>query len=139
MIVRGSIGRIVRRGDAERGTAVAEFVMVAALLTGLTLAVLQLALALHIRNTVLDAAAEGARYAALADSGLGQGAERSRDLITAALGPGYAADVTADYTAVAGQPGVRVRVVAPLPLFGLFGVADGLEVEGHAVVEGPVG
>jgi len=123
-------------GDAERGTAVAEFVMVSALLTALTLAVLQLALALHIRNTVLDAAAEGARYAALADSGLDQGVARSRDLITTALGPAYAADVTASYTDVAGQAGVRMRVVAPLPMFGLLGVDRGLEVSGHAVVEG---
>ena len=109
--------------------------MVGALLTGLTLAVLQLALALHIRNTVLDAAAEGARYAALADSGLGQGAKRSRDLITAALGPAYAADVSASYADVAGQTGVRVRVIAPLPLFGLLGMDRGLEVTGHAAVE----
>jgi hypothetical protein len=123
-------------GDTEEGSAVAEFVMVAALLTALTLAVLQLALALHIRNTVLDAAAEGARYAALADSGLDQGAGRSRELITAALGPGYAADVSASYADVAGQPGVRVRVVARLPLFGLLGIDRSLEVAGHAAVEG---
>ena len=123
-------------GDTERGSVLAEFVMVAALLTALTLAVLQLALALHIRNTVLDAAAEGARYASLADSGLDQGAARSRDLITEALGPAYAADVSASYVDVAGQPGVRMRVVAPLPLFGLLGMNRGLEVEGHAVVEG---
>lgn len=122
-------------GGSERGTAVAEFVMVSALLTVLTLAVLQLALALHIRNTVLDAAAEGARYAALADSGPGQGVERSRDLITAALGPAYATDVTASYEEVAGHPSVRIRVVAPLPLFGLLGMDRGLEVSGHAAVE----
>jgi hypothetical protein len=123
-------------GDAQRGSVLAEFVMVAAVLTALTLTVLQLALALHIRNTVLDAAAEGARYAALADSGLDQGAARSRDLITAALGPSYASDVSASYVDVAGQPGVRVRVIAPLPLFGLLGMNRGLEVDGHAVVEG---
>ncbi|PXA70704.1 pilus assembly protein [Cryobacterium arcticum] len=122
-------------GESERGTAVAEFVMVSALLTALTLAVLQLALALHIRNTVLDAAAEGARYAALADSGLSEGAERSRDLITSALGPAYAADVSASYAEVAGAPGVQIRVVAPLPLFGLLGMDRGLEVTGHAAVE----
>lgn len=124
------------QGDTEGGSVVAEFVMVTALLTALTLAVLQLALALHIRNTVLDAAAEGARYAALADSGLDRGAARSRDLITAVLGPAYATDVSASYAEVAGQPGVRVRVLAPLPVFGLLGMTRGLEVEGHAVVEG---
>ena len=49
----------------EEGSAVAEFSLVGVLLTALLLAVVQLALALHVRNTVLDAAAEGARYAAL--------------------------------------------------------------------------
>ncbi|MDQ2661335.1 MAG: pilus assembly protein, partial [Actinomycetota bacterium] len=48
----------------ERGSAVAEFTLVGILLTVLALAVVQLALALHVRNTMLDAAAEGARYAA---------------------------------------------------------------------------
>jgi hypothetical protein len=124
------------RANSEQGTAVAEFVLVSALLTLLTLAVLQLALALHIRNTVLDAAAEGARFAALADSGLARGAERSRDLITSALGPDYAADVSASYADVAGQAGVQIRVVAPLPLLGLLGMDRGLEVTGHAAAEG---
>ncbi|KGJ71905.1 hypothetical protein GY21_19000 [Cryobacterium roopkundense] len=116
----------------ERGSAVAEFVMVVSLLTVLTLAVMQLALALHVRNTVLDAAAEGARFASLADSGLSEGAERTRDLITTAVGPAYAHDVTASYGAEGGFPSVQVRVVTPLPLLGLFGVDRGLEVEGHA-------
>jgi hypothetical protein len=31
---------------------------------------------------------------------------------------------------------VRVRVLARLPLFGLLGMDRGLEVEGHAAVEG---
>ncbi len=91
----------------DAGSAVAEFAMVGALLTVLTLSVIQLALALHIRNTVLDAAAEGARFAALADSSLSEGAARSRDLISTAIGPGYAADVTATYGR--GISGIRRR------------------------------
>ncbi|WP_414172598.1 TadE/TadG family type IV pilus assembly protein [Clavibacter tessellarius] len=43
----------------DRGSAPAEFVMVGALLVVLALSVVQLALALHVRTTVLDAAAEG--------------------------------------------------------------------------------
>ncbi|GMA29919.1 TadE/TadG family type IV pilus assembly protein [Arenivirga flava] len=43
----------------ERGSAPAEFVMVSALLLALLLAVLQLGVALHVRNTVTDAASEG--------------------------------------------------------------------------------
>jgi Flp pilus assembly protein TadG len=121
------------RGEA--GSAVAEFVMVVSLLTFLTLMVMQLALALHIRNTVLDAAAEGARYAALADSSLPAGAQRTRDLITTAIGMTYATDVVANYGVSSGYTTVEVRVVAPLPLMGLLGAPRGLEVVAHAAVE----
>lgn len=119
----------------EAGSAVAEFVMVVSLLTFLTLMVMQLALALHIRNTVLDAAAEGARYATLADSSLPAGAQRTRDLITTAIGARYATDVAARFGDSAGYPSVEVRVIAPLPLMGLLGAPRGLEVVAHASVE----
>ena len=109
--------------------------MVGALLTVLTLSVIQLGLALHIRNTVTDAAAEGARFGALADNGLADGVERTRDLITTALGPTYAQDVTAGYGSYLGHPAAIVTVRAPLPLIGLVGIDGGLEVEGHAAVE----
>jgi len=109
--------------------------MVAALLTVLTLSVLQLGLALHVRNTVLDAAAEGARYGALADNTAAAGAERTRELITAAIGAGYADDVTATSETYRRHPAVAVTVRTPLPLLGLAGIDRGLEVTGHAARE----
>jgi FtsP/CotA-like multicopper oxidase with cupredoxin domain len=115
----------------DRGSAPAEFVMVGALLTLLALSVLQLGLALHVRNTVLDAASEGARFAALADNGVPDGVARTRDLIATAIGPQFAGDVSG---ARSGQV-VVIRVRARLPLIGLVGLDDGLEVEGHAPVE----
>ncbi len=109
--------------------------MVGALLTVLTLSVIQLGLALHIRNTVLDAAAEGARYAALADTSPEQGADRTRQLISAAIGTGYAADVTVQLADHLGHPSAIVTVRTPLPLIGLVGIDGGLEVRGHAALE----
>jgi hypothetical protein len=123
------------RARGDEGAAVAEFVMVAALLTVLTLAVIQLGLALFIRNTLVDAAAEGARFGALADNSPGEGVSRAIDLITAALGPGYARDVSAGAGSYLGHPAVVVTVRAPLPLFGLVGMERGLEVSGHAALE----
>jgi Flp pilus assembly protein TadG len=120
---------------ADDGSAVAEFVMVVALLTLLTLSVMQLALALHIRNTVLDAAAEGARYAALAGNTPVDGSLRTRDLISTALGSRFGSDVSASIDTVSGVPSVAVRVRAPLPVFGLLGPRDGLEVTGHGALE----
>src|SRR6187402_2071550 len=93
-----------RQVACDRGSAPAEFAMVGALLTILTLSVIQLGLALHIRNTVLDAASEGARFGALGDNTLADGVVRTQDLITTALGPGYARDVTATSGSFRGHP-----------------------------------
>ncbi|HZW41469.1 MAG TPA: TadE/TadG family type IV pilus assembly protein [Agromyces sp.] len=119
----------------DRGSAVAEFTLVGILLTVLALAVVQLALALHVRNTVLDAAAEGARYAALAGSTDGDGIARTRDLIGAAISSDYARDISASRSTVAGVPVVALTVRATLPVIGLLGFERGLEVTGHAAVE----
>ncbi len=124
------------RGEAgERGSAPAEFALVAGLLALLTLSVLQLGLALHVRNTALDAAAEGARIAALADAGLAEGEQRTRDLLRTALSPGYARQVSSAYRDLTGIRTVEVTVVIPLPVIGLVGFERGLEVRGHAAVE----
>jgi len=124
----------VRVGD-ERGSAVAEFVMVGAILTVLTVSVLQLALGLHVRNTVLDAASEGARFAALADNGPADGVDRCRALITLAIGGDYARDVTVATGEWRGHPAVTVTVRTTLPVIGLIGIEGAVEVSGHALVE----
>jgi Flp pilus assembly protein TadG len=119
----------------ERGSAVVEFVLVGVLLTVLTLSVIQLGLALLIRNTVQDAASEGARYGALADNSVGDAVGRTRDLVTAALDSSYAKDITVARGSYDGYPADIVTVRAPLPLIGLVGIPDGLEVHGHAAIE----
>ena len=112
-----------------------EFVLVGVLLTILTLSVIQLGLALLIRNTVQDAASEGARYGALADNTIGDGVGRTKDLIITAIGPTYAKRVTVARGSYDGYPADIVTVRAPLPLIGLIGIPNGLEVSGHAAIE----
>lgn len=119
----------------DSGSAVVEFTLVGVLLTVLTLAVIQLGLALHVRNTVLDAAAEGARFGALADNRPADGLTRTRELITEAIGADYATDVAVGTGAWQGHPSVIVSVRTTLPVVGLFGVPGGLEVTGHAARE----
>ena len=48
---------------------------------GIFLAVFQLGLALHIRNTLIACASEGARYGARADATPADGERRARELI----------------------------------------------------------
>jgi hypothetical protein len=131
---RAPLSLRARFGD-ECGSAAAEFTMVGALLTVLTLSVLQLGLALHIRNTVQDAAAEGARYGALADHTPADGVRRTRELIDLAIGDDYAQNVTVGGGSWMGHPAVTITVRTRLPLVGLVGIEGALEVSGHAAVE----
>lgn len=116
----------------DRGSTPVEFVLVGALLTVLTLGVLQFGLALHVRNVVHDAAVDGAHAAALADASPADGVQRTRELITRAIGADYARDISVSTDLALGVPAVRIRVVTPIPLAGLFGVPGGWEVTAHA-------
>lgn len=120
----------------DEGSAVVDTVLVGGLLGVLFLAVVQFTLAVHVRTTLIDCAGEGARVGALAGSGPGAGAARTRDLITADLSAEYASQVEAGRETVAGLETVVVRVRAPLPLLGLLGAGRVLVVEGHAAAEG---
>ncbi len=124
-------------GADDAGSAPVEFVLVGGLLTLVTLSVMQLGLVLHVRNTALDAASEGARFAALADAGLERGRARTEELLTTALGPAYAQGVRAEFGETAGQRTVVVSAEVPLPLIGLIGLPKGLEVTGRAALEAP--
>ena len=128
--------RAVRRalGD-DAGSAPVEFVLVGGLLTLLTLGVMQLALAVYVRNVVHDAAVEGAFHAALADTTLDEGAARTRDIVGRGVAEAYGAEVTVAETARLGHPTVEVTVRATLPLVGLLGAPQALEVVAHAPVE----
>ncbi len=125
--------RVPPRWRQDEGAAIVDFVAVSALLTMLFLGVVQLALALHVRNTLVDCASEGARYGAFADRTPAEGAQRTRDLIRMSLSPRYAADVTASTATLVGMDVVEVTVVAPLPVVGLFGPGHAVTVVGHGV------
>ena len=137
-LVRALSGLRARLGADLRddaGASPVEFVLVGTLLTVLTLGVLQFGLAVYVRNVVHDAAVEGAYHAALADTTLADGAQRTRDIVGRAIGAEYATEVRVQESAALGQRTVEVRVQATLPLVGLLGAPRGLEVTAHAPVE----
>ncbi len=121
----------------ESGAALPEFVAVAALVTLVFAALLQLAYALHVRTVLVDCVAEGARYGALADRTPQDGAARARELITGALSPRYARSVSATVVDVAGVSAVEVTAEAPLPVVGLLGTAATVTVHGHGALPAP--
>jgi hypothetical protein len=124
-----------RGSRPDDGVAVVDFVLVGTLVTFIFLGVVQLATVVHVRNTLIDCAGEGARFAALADGDLESGAQRARALIVADLSAAYAEDVTVRRAQVDGVDTVEVRVRAPLPVIGLVGVGRVITVTGHAVAE----
>jgi hypothetical protein len=97
---------------------VVEFVLVSVVLTGLFLAVLQIGLVIHVRNTLVACAAEGARYAANADRGLADGAARTETLIGESLSSRFTGGVIARYITDGGVQLVEVEVTTTMPLFG---------------------
>ncbi|MFE5839163.1 TadE family protein [Arthrobacter sp. NPDC056493] len=120
----------------EYGAAVVDFVLVGALLTMFFVSIIQLALILHVRNTLIDAAASGARYGTLADRGADDARRRTGELIGTALNADFARDIETREVTFQGLRTLEVTVRAPLPVIGLIGPRDGLEVTGHAAITG---
>jgi len=109
--------------------------MVAGLLSLLFMAVFQLGLALHIRNTLIACASEGARYGARAGATPQDGVDRASQLISASLPGRYAGNVTAMTASVGGMAVVQLRIEAPLPILGPLGPDRVLTVQARAFSE----
>lgn len=123
------------RTRPDDGSAVVDFVLVLVVLVPLFLGILQVALVLHVRNTLTSAASEGARYAATVDRPVEAGVERTRAQIDGVLASRFARDVTASEAVQDGLPVVRVDVVAEVPPLGVWGPAVRIAVSGHAIEE----
>ena len=119
----------------DRGSASVEFIFVSILLVFLAIGVLQTALVLHVRTTVADAAAEGSRWGALADSSTQAAISRTRELIDSAVGSSFSSDITSRVTSWRGHPAVEVTVITTLPVIGLWGKGLPYSVSGHAARE----
>jgi Flp pilus assembly protein TadG len=123
------------RDRDEHGSAVVDFVLVTMVLVPLFLGILQLALVLHVRNTLTSAASEGARYAATVDRGPADGVVEAREQLAEVLDARYHQDIEAAPIDVGGVPGVEVVIQATVPALGLGGPSVDLTVRGTAVEE----
>lgn len=116
-----------------------EFVLVSVLIVVLLLAVLQIAVYVHVRNVVTASAQEGARFAANADVDPSLGAARTVEVVARATSAQTAAGLTC--TSVeeldpSGLPLVVVRCSGSVPaLLADLGNLLPLAVTGRAVRE----
>jgi Flp pilus assembly protein TadG len=126
-------------GERERGSAVVEFVLVSLLIVMLLLAVLQVAVYVHVRNVVTASAQEGARYAANADVDAGVGAARTLDVVGRATSEQTAKGLNCTSTEEVDGTGltlVVVRCSGSVPsLLAALGSWLPLDVTGRAVKE----
>ena len=124
----------------ERGSAVVDFVMVSVLILTLLLAVLQVAVYVHVRNVVTASAQAGARYAANADVDSASGAARTVEVVARATSEQTASGLRCSSTEEVDASGlilVVVRCSGAVPaLLGSLGDLLPLEVTGRAVKEG---
>lgn len=106
--------------------------LVQGLVVFVVLGLMQLAFALHVRNIVIDAASEGARYASLSGATLAEGEARTRALIEAGVGS-HLVDTVEAYTQMReGEPMVIVTVSTHVPILGPLGPARGITLRAHA-------
>lgn len=114
-----------------------EFVLISVILVPLVLGIIQVALVLHVRNSLTAAASEGARHAARADASLADGERYARQQASTAIAGGRVESVEAGSVRIDGAETVQVRITAEVPALGLFGPAVRLSVTGHAIEEPP--
>ena len=130
--------RAAARGDD--GAAVVEFVLIAALVIGLLLAVLQVAVYVHVRNVVAASAQEGARYAANVDVDSGAGAPRTLEIVGNSLGGSTADGLSCSSAEELDSTGLVLVVVqctgAVPALFGALGDLLPVNATGRAIKEG---
>jgi Flp pilus assembly protein TadG len=115
-------------------------VLLSVLVVVLLLAVLQVAVYVHVRNVVAASAQEGARYAANADVPASAGDGRTREIVAAATSERTAAGLTCSSTEEVDPTGltlVVVRCTGAVPtLLGGLGELLPVDVTGRAVREG---
>jgi Flp pilus assembly protein TadG len=125
--------------EREQGSAVVDFVLVSVLVVVLLLAVLQVAVYVHLRNVVTASAQEGARYAANADVPTSAATGRTLTTVAQATSAGTAEGLVctaAEEVDATGLVLVTVRCTGAVPTL-LAGLGDllPLDVTGRAVAE----
>lgn len=124
-----------QRRRPDGGAAVAEFALLAAVVALMFAAVLQVAYALHVRNTATAHVIEGARVAARADAAAGDGIARAQELLATTLPGRYGTTVQAQRMNVEGVAVIQMTADIPLPVVGPLGVPGTMTVTGQAFAE----
>jgi hypothetical protein len=99
------------------GSAVTDFVLATFPMLAIFVATTSITFGSYARLVLLDSTIEGARYAALADQELASGIAKTKQLVTASLGPGIRVDVSGSLFSIGNVESVRLVSTLGLSLF----------------------
>lgn len=100
----------------ERGSAIADFVLVAFPMLALFVGTVSVSFASYARTVILDATIEGARFAALADQNTAAGIQRTKQLVQSSLGTALVVEVVASSVRIGSIESIRFVSSAELNL-----------------------
>lgn len=100
----------------ERGSAIADFVLVAFPMLALFIGTVSVSFASYARTVILDATIEGARFAALADQNTAAGIQKTKQLVQSSLGTALVVDVVASSVRIGSIESIRFVSRAELNL-----------------------
>jgi Flp pilus assembly protein TadG len=98
----------------ERGSAVADFVLVAFPMLALFVGTVSVSFASYARAVILDATIEGARFAALADQNTEAGIQKTKQLVQSSLGVAVVVNVVASSVRLGSVESIRFASSAEL-------------------------
>ena len=100
----------------ERGSAIADFVLVAFPMLALFIGTVTVSFASYARTVILDATIEGARFAALADQNTAAGIQKTKQLVQSSLGRAIDLEVVASSVRIGSIESIRFVSSAELNL-----------------------
>ena len=127
-------GALVDRLRADDGAAPVEFALITPLLLLVALAVLQLALVLHVREVAVGAASQGARVAAMTNGDLLQGKARAVRVLHQSIAAPALRSTHARIDREGPVPVAAVDMTLDLPIVGMFGPTT-MTVTGRSLLE----
>ena len=125
----------LQRSKSDNGSAVLDFVLVAAPLLLIWISVIGVLVYSYALMTLRDTAIEGSRYAALADQSTISGCERATYLISKSFISGLKFNVSCQAMDQDGFTYEQVTVGAQLPVIGFLSSNAWLEAKARAVHE----
>jgi len=118
-----------------------DFILVAVPMVMIFLATLAVVQTAYLRNLMIDAAVEGSRSAAMADGSTEAGIERSREVLSLALGNDFDADYAAEtrllggFGSKSGQKIVTVSITKQVEFAGLLPIGPTIRAVASASLE----